>query len=490
MTDRLNVLFVVIDQFRADLLHGALAAHVDLPNLRGLMAESVSFARHYSVTAPCGPARASLLTGQYAMNHGAVRNGTPLPHDTPNIARVVRKAGYLPLLFGYTDISADPRVHDPADPVLRTYEQVMPGFHEVVEMRMEESWPWRAHLLAKGYDVPPFPAIFQPTGPDPDDPALYAAEDSDTAFLADRTIAELGARPPGWFAHVTFLRPHPPFVAPAPYNRMYDPKDLPPPAAGEGAHPFDAIAREAAQAGGLTVGIRHDMTPETVQVLRAVYLGLATEVDHHLGRIFQSLRQVGSYDETLIVVTADHGEMLGDHGMWGKAGHQEACYHVPLILRDPARRGGAGKVVQAITESVDVAPTILDLLGCDVPDAMDGRSLRPFLDGGLTLDWRQASYSELSFGDPVAPTPGQMALGLDADRANLAILRGPEATLVHFNGGLPPLLRDLSGEDISGRADAQDLLLRMTQALLDHRMAHSGGPFRRTQITPDGPRRG
>lgn len=127
MPDRPNVLFIVVDQFRADLLHGALADHVDLPNLRALMADSVSFAQHYSVTSPCGPARASLLTGQYAMNHGVVRNGTPLAHDTPNIAREARRAGYQPLLFGYTDIAIDPRMHDPADPVLRTYEQVLPG---------------------------------------------------------------------------------------------------------------------------------------------------------------------------------------------------------------------------------------------------------------------------------------------------------------------------------------------------------------------------
>ena len=100
MTRHQNVLFILIDQLRADLLNGELAKHVDLPNLHALMADAVTFQRHFSVTNPCGPSRASILTGQYAMNHRSVRNGTPLRHDTPNLASEARKCGYQPLLFG------------------------------------------------------------------------------------------------------------------------------------------------------------------------------------------------------------------------------------------------------------------------------------------------------------------------------------------------------------------------------------------------------
>ncbi len=204
MTDRANILFVILDQFRADCLTGALADHVHLPHLQALRADAVTFRNHYSVCAPCGPSRASILTGQYAMNHRAVRNGTPLPHDTPNLALEARKAGYDPLLYGYTDVAVDPRQHHANDPMVHSYEQVIPGFREVVEMRLEESWPWRAHLKAKGYDpLPAYPDIFRPQGDDPMDPALYAAEDSDTAFLTDQVLHDLAARPPGWFAHVS-----------------------------------------------------------------------------------------------------------------------------------------------------------------------------------------------------------------------------------------------------------------------------------------------
>lgn len=501
MATRKNVLFVIIDQLRADCVHGALASHVELPNLRALMRDGVSFRNHFSVTCPCGPSRASILTGQYAMNHRAVRNGTPLPHDKPNLARALRKGGYLPLLYGYTDISADPRVHDPDDPVLHSYEQVLPGFEEAVEMRLEESWPWRAHLLERGYAVPPYPDIFRPDGDRPDDPALYRAEDSDTAFLTDCVIRDLKARPPGWCMHVTYIRPHPPLVAPAPYNRMIDPDGLPPPTTGRdreserAAHPFNGPALHDALFAGTVQGFPDlEETPENIAMLRAIYLGLAAEVDHHLGRLLAALRETGQYDDTLIVVTADHGEMLGDHHAWGKMSYHDAAYHTPLIIRDPDRPEGFGAAFDQPTESVDVAPTILDLLGLATPDTMDGVSLRPFLDGTAPGTWRGHSYSELDFADPVSPTRWQAALGLDCDAANLAILRTQDHALVQFAApDLPPILLDRRAappRDISADPGAQPVLFELTQALLRHRMTHTEGMFARTKITKGGARTG
>lgn len=497
---RRNLLFIVIDQFRADLLHGALAQHVPLPNLRALMDEAMSFTNHHSVTAPCGPSRASLLTGQYAMNHRAVRNGTPLAHDKPNIARSLREGGYRPLLFGYNDISPDPRQYAPGDPVLTSYEGVLPGFEEVVEMRLEESWPWRADLIAKGYDVPEGSAIFRPDGDRPDDPALYRAEDSDTAFLTDRFLTEIRARAPGWCAHLTYIRPHPPLVAPAPFHRLIDPASLPPPerslsrAEALAQHPGNRAAMEAQPARSTVIGFPDlDDGDETVAMLRALYLGLAAEVDHHIGRIVDWLKESGQWEDTLLVVTSDHGEMLGDHHLWGKMTWHRAAYHVPLIIRDPELPAGHGSVCGLASESVDVAPTILDLLGCEIPDSMDGRSLAPVLAGESPPDWRTYSFSELDFGNPLTLNPGLAQLGLTADRANLAILRDQRHTLVHFNGGLPPLLfdRNAGGEanDIAGEEAAQPVLLAMTRAMLDHRMSHGEGLFARTMITSEGARR-
>lgn len=228
-----KVLFIVIDQLRADCIFGDLAKYVDTPHLDALMADAVTFQRHYSVVNPCGPSRASLLTGQYAMNHRSVRNGTPLRHDVPNIALEMRKSGYTPMLFGYTDTSQDPRVFHANDPAMRNYEYHMTGFQEVVEMRFETSYPWQSHLINQGYTFETYADLYHPVAPDGgpakiNDPALYRAEDSDTAFLTDRFLATMPAfRDQNWFAHLTYIRPHPPLVAPAPYNAMYDPAQIP-----------------------------------------------------------------------------------------------------------------------------------------------------------------------------------------------------------------------------------------------------------------------
>ncbi|MGI9485605.1 MAG: sulfatase-like hydrolase/transferase, partial [Geminicoccaceae bacterium] len=162
-TDVRKILFIVIDQLRADCLHGALADAVDVPNFRALMADGVTFKRHYTVTNPCGPARASLFTGIYAMNHGSVRNGAPLDGTLDTLPKALRSAGVEPLLFGYTDTSVDPRGRDPADPALRSYEGVMPGFTEFLVMQSETCHAWVADLLAKGYELPPdFWDIYRP----------------------------------------------------------------------------------------------------------------------------------------------------------------------------------------------------------------------------------------------------------------------------------------------------------------------------------------
>ena len=504
MHDKRNVLFIITDQMRADCVFGALANHVDLPHLRALMKDSVTFTRHFSVTNPCGPSRASLLTGQYAMNHRSVRNGTPLRHDTPSIASEMRKAGYLPMLFGYTDTSQDPRVFDANDPALRSYEFHLPGFQEMVEMRMEMSFPWRSHLKNKGYVFDDYFDVFKPVSPTGDapklnDPALYAAEDSDTAFLTDRFLETMPAyadQDKGWFAHLTYLRPHPPLVAPTPYNQMYDPAKLPNPTrhasaqAEDALHPFFAPARANSAVEGFVEGFPElEPTDEVVATLRSIYLGLATEVDHHIGRVVQFLKDSGQYDNTLLVVTADHGEMLGDHHSWGKMSVYDAAYHTPLIVRMAG--GVEGAQISKPTESIDIVPTILDWVGQPAHDAMNGMTLMPLLEGNQPEKWRKYSFSELDFADPIAPTLWQKTLGTDISDSCLGILRDDRFTLVQFGADLPPLLFDHKGkgemENVAERPEFSQVLTQMTQEMLRHRMRHMDKTLSNWMITSDGP---
>jgi arylsulfatase A-like enzyme len=507
MSQNRKILFVIADQFRADCIDGALAAHINLPNIQAFRKEAVTFTKHYSVTTPCGPSRASILTGKYAMNHRSVRNGTPLADGIPNIALEARKSGYDPAVFGYTDTSVDPRSRHPNDPDLKTEEGVMSGFKERLEMRYQESYPWRAYLKSKGYDLPDYAQFYNPVSTDPnraarvDDPSFYTATDSDTAFLTDRLLQDMSVRTDqDWFHMVTYIRPHPPLVAPEPYNKMYQPDALPKPVRlatskqQAAVHPFMAAAVIAPTIDSVVRKFDGELDNEAmsdVQMLRAIYLGLATEVDTHFGRIITFLKKTGQYDDTLIVFTSDHGEMLGEHHLWGKQNPYDTAFRIPLIIRDPQNPAQYGQKVAAFSESIDVTPTILDLIGQHIPAGMDGVSLRPFLEGRTPENWRDCVHMELDYGEPDRVTKGQIATGTSTQESNLAILREERFKLVHFNGGLPPLLFDLETDpdelhDLAGDPAHAGTLLRLTQKLLSHRMTHADRTLTDVKLTSDG----
>jgi arylsulfatase A-like enzyme len=183
--------------------------------------------------------------------------------------------------------------------------------------------------------------------------------------------------------------------------------------------------------------------------LRATYYGAQREVDDGLGPLFEYLESSGLSRSTLVVVTSDHGEMGGDHWLLEKLGYWDESYHVPLIVVDPrpTADGGRGTMVDAVTESVDVLPTICDFLGADVPLQADGWSLAPFLRGEpAPPHWRDTSHFEWSFADPVHRR-AETTFGIPMSHCSLAVGRGPRYKYVQFAAAadiMPPLLFDLS----------------------------------------------
>ena len=503
-----KIIFIVIDQLRADCVNGALAASVQMPNLRALMKESVTFNRHYSVTVPCGPARASLFTGLYAFNHRSIRNGTPLSASHPTIAQEMRKAGYDPLLFGYTDTSIDPAGLDANDPVLKSYEGVAPGYSEIVRMRSEENSSWIADLKFKGYEIPKYYYdLFRPVDGERNpstnitDAALYSSDDSDTAFLTDQTLRELSVRTgEDWFSTLTYVRPHPPLVAPAPYNSMYQPNTRRGPWQPlsvdqmRDSHPFYKAYFSGPSALGLHMGFDgrlDNMSQQTTAQLRAVYFGLASEVDHHIGRVLEFLRQTGQYEQTLIIITADHGEMLGEHHMWGKNAPLNASFHVPLIIRDPDYRDAAGTKVDAFTESIDIAPTLLDWAGLPPSPGHNGLSLMDWVKGGAPKHWRDHMFAEMDMGDGGFDVRFHEQFNTGPTQTGCAILQDDQFKLVHFNGGVKPLLYDMKADPHEVANLAQDpghatQLLTMSQKMLNHRMTHAHHALSRMELTSKG----
>jgi arylsulfatase A-like enzyme len=215
-----KVLFIVADQWRWDCLSKIDGHPVRTPHLDALASEGVLFRNHFSQASPCGPSRASLLTGLYQMTHRSVANGTPLDNRFTNLAREVRAGGLRPILFGYTDTSADPRLHSAEDPVLTSYEGVLPGFD--VGYRMTEEYVlWRAALKRRGYtqvDTPtaPFVTAAEDGHLHSRAAAVYSSEDSLSAHSADTFLEWYDVEAHSdWLAHLAFMHPHPPLVAPA-----------------------------------------------------------------------------------------------------------------------------------------------------------------------------------------------------------------------------------------------------------------------------------
>ncbi|HWK47482.1 MAG TPA: alkaline phosphatase family protein [Stellaceae bacterium] len=496
-----KVLFLAGDQWRAECLSALGHPIVTTPNLDALAGEGVLFRRHYTQASPCGPARASLLTGLYQMTHRSVRNGTPLDARFTNLAREARAAGLPPTMFGYTDTSADPRGRAADDPALRSFEGVLPDMGVGLQLPTD-MMAWRRFLHAEGY--PAHDSVwdyFEPADGMPGGPAVYRAEHSPTAFLADQVIDHITRHADDpWLTYVAFLAPHPPLRAAAPWHERVRPGDVPMPHRTPAwqdempLHPFHAWRVE-------TMRLRRDwlgrpmedrrLDEDVIRQIRATYYALIAETDHHIGRVLRALKDTGQWDDTLIVATVDHGEMLGDHWLVGKETVFDPAFHIPCILRDPRRAAdaGRGRQVGRFTEAVDLLPTVLDWLERPAPPALNGLSLRPFLEGREPSRWRQAAHYEYDFRDPVDQT-AETALGLPSDLCVASVLRGERWKYIHF-AGLPPLLFDMVEDPREVRNLANDpahqgTLLASAQELLSFRMAHADRTLSGHFLTADG----
>jgi len=503
MMKRPNILFITADQWRGSAAGYAGHPMVKTPNLDALAADGTAFLRHFAQAAPCSPARACLYTGLYQMNNRVVRNGTPLDARFDNIALAARRAGYDPTLFGYTDQSPDPRALPPNDPDLRTYEGVLPGFTTRVKLPEHEK-AWHSWLRVQGTALPAGDAAHRPVGVPAgtigDAPPAYSAEQTQTAFLTNEFIRWLGEQDGGrpWFAHLSFLRPHPPFVVPEPYNRMFDPAEVDPfrraasPEAEMARHPLVAFGLANTRALSFVPdapGLVKDLTDREFRQIKATYYGMIAEVDAQLGRVMAAIKAAGAWDDTLVVFTSDHAEMLGDHWYLGKGGYFDESQHIPLIIRDPAHPAGHGRQVSAFTEAVDIFPTVLGRFDIRPGHHPDGASLLPWLAGDTPAQWRDAVHWEFDFRD-VAGRTAEGWFDLPSTRLNLATLRTERWKYVHF-AGLPPLLFDLEADpgnlnNLAEQAEYLPIRLQLAEKLLAWRAEHLDQSLALSELTPRG----
>jgi arylsulfatase A-like enzyme len=480
-----NVLFIMVDQMRADCLGVEGHPIVQTPTLDWLAKRGTRFSQAYVQTAVCGPSRMCFYTGRYTHAHRSYWNEVPLPLDERTLAQHVRKAGVRAALCGKTH-------HAPDIPLLSWLEehglQLPPG--EITNAGFEpwevnEFWGegWMRYLQSRGYTLPfenPMLAAFMVKGPHGERlngwrfqntryPTLIQAQDSDTAFMTRRAmefIDEAGSNP--WLLHLSYLKPHWPNVAPDPYHQMYDPKLVEPPIRTQHeldhAHPLLAPFRKERRS------LPFD-NAEVWQAMRATYFGLITEIDTQLGLLFRFLEAANRMDDTLIIFVSDHGEYMGDHWLFEKEFFYESAVRVPLIIYDPDERATAyrGQVVTQFAESIDIVPTCLDALGIPIPEAIQGRSLMPLVRGHVPDDWRTAVFGDWDFRFYNA----SLELGLPANRCRAWMVRDERFKYVRFNG-LPDMLFDLHEDphelnNLAGDPDYREVIHAYTTRLVDWR---------------------
>jgi arylsulfatase A-like enzyme len=462
---RRNVLLITLDQFRADCLSAAGHPVVRTPHLDELAGDGVRFARHYSQAAPCAPGRASLYTGTYQMNHRVVGNGSPLDARFDNVALLARRAGYEPALFGYTDQAIDPRqASGPDDPRLFTYNGVLPGFDAVLDLP-DDHGPWIDWLDELGHDVSAGALGLLET--ECDRPEAHSVG----AFVTDRAVGWIESRPDpdeAWFVHVSHLRPHPPYAAPGHWSTEYDP-----------AETGEPIAPVATPSAFHRVALGHEqaaapLDPAQLARMRAQYFGMVSHIDHQVGRLVEAIRRLGQWERTLVIVTSDHGEMLGDHGLKEKLGYWEQSYAIPCIVRDPWRTGGRGTVVERFTENVDLMPTIADAIGEPVPAQCDGLPLTPFLDGAEPPSWRSAAHWEYDWRTLLVSTVAhEWPWDRMLESQHLTVLRTDTYGYVQYGNG-DWLCFDLVA-DPTWRTEVRDpaVVLPLAQEMLTWRSRHA-----------------
>lgn len=358
---RPSLILATFDQLRFDALGCTGNPVIKTPAVDALAARGTLFTNNYCQTPQCVPSRMSIHTGRYPHTHRTLTNSYLIHDDEPTLARILAAQGYRTVVTGER-------------PFAPRYQ--MAGFQ-----RRLEAEPGKDHgtLLAKhgwaGANIPAANAAKLAEFKRLHDTRYQASavpwpeeldESKHFADLAIEFLSEKSDKP--YFLHLSFRRPHHPFDPCAPYDRMYMGARFPETRkkAGELDNKPPAQQRAAKSLAGFDPSA---ISSEDMDLIKAYYYGMITLTDKHFGRVLEKV----DFENTLVVFTADHGEMLGDHGLLLKGSYMyDQVVHTPLIFAGLGLP--QGRVVHALTESVDIAPTIGEILGFNTPYAQ-GRSL-------------------------------------------------------------------------------------------------------------------
>lgn len=394
-----NILFINVDQMRADCLSAAGNPVVETPYLDQLVGGGVLFDSAYSATPTCVPARASILTGMNQRNHGRVgyEDGVPwnyahtLPGELADAGyhtQCVGKMHVYPtrnlcgfhnvvLHDGYMHYNRDQRTpagesFDAVDDYVNWLKEKAGVNKDMLDLGLD----CNSSVTARPWELP---EEYHPTN-----------------WVVSESIDFLRRRDPSkpFFLKMSFVRPHPPFDPPHFFYNQYLNEELPEPAIG------DWVLEDGLMESGLDPLTQNGIVPEKrLHRARAAYYALISHIDNQIGRFLLALNEYGELSNTVILFASDHGEMLGDHHRFAKALPYEGSAKVPFIVADPGDRLGLekGSRVDDVVEMQDIMPTLLEAAGVEIPETVDGKSVLSLARGERT-QWRAYIHGEHAHG--------------------------------------------------------------------------------------------
>ena len=368
-----NVLLIMADQLAASWLPAYGHAVAQAPNLTALAREGVTFDAAYCPSPLCAPSRASLLTGLLPSRTGVHDNAAEMRASLPTVTHRLRAAGYATALAG--------KMHFVGPDQLHGFEERLTP--DVYPAGLDWTPDWRLPLTER---LPWYHTMDSVQHPGVSAAAMQVDYDDEVSFHAVRALFDHARRRRGdpFFLVASFTNPHDPWELPARWWERYDPAAIDLPAVP--AIPFeeaDPHSRRLREMSGIDDAA---LTDAQIRRARHAYLAAISYVDDRIGQVLLALRESGLEDDTIVVFTADHGEMLGERGLWFKMAFFEHAARVPLVVRVPRGLARAGARVADPVSLLDLAPTLIDLAGLDAPapGEIDGTSLASLLrgDGG------------------------------------------------------------------------------------------------------------
>ena len=370
--DKLNVLFIMSDQHNVRAMGCSGNPRIKTPNIDRLAADGVRFSNATCQTGQCCPSRATLFTGRYAHSHGCRWNGVADPVDEVYFPEVFQAAGYATATIGKHHFSVPAAKHGFDRNVS------MPEYNRFCRSHRKLTWlgkgKWERYKISGPVGVTAADNDYHPVG-----------------YWSNQMIDWLGGVKDKPFCGVlSFFGPHTPICPSKKWADMYDPAQMVLPGN------FDVKRDDWPTAMVLQRRQAQKMTVADHRRTTALYYGLTSQIDHNIGRVLAELDRLKLADRTLVVYTADHGELMGEHRSWTKTvSNYDATIRVPMIFRLPGRIE-AGTVRDELVGLVDLAPTILEAAGQKVPGKVQGKSMMGLCKGAKP-EWRQTVFSEIGY---------------------------------------------------------------------------------------------